>query len=215
MSTVYLRLFALFLVLIVTNSRQQSQTRYWRGGNDEGTWNVPMNGGVVKTEEWDDGQPQTLSFSMKVPDAIFNQWGHKKTYPYTYHAFVATGQVLCAMHDPTYEQLQKLLETNGDDIRPLHPGPDQNRRQYVGPGGLQSYSKFVDGLEDRVAIETQYEYQQACVMITCRSPPRTYGSRVKHGQQYCPINPVFSWRKSRSRTDVQSLIKPADTNARA
>eukprot|EP01083_Nonionella_stella_P063927 166135_1 len=92
MSTVYLRLFALFLVLIVTNSRQQSQTRYWRGGNDEGTWNVPMNGGVVKTEEWDDGQPQTLSFSMKVPDAIFNQWGHKKTYPYTYHAFVATGQ---------------------------------------------------------------------------------------------------------------------------
>eukprot|EP01083_Nonionella_stella_P167468 562907_1 len=150
MSTVYLRLFALFLVLIVTNSRQQSQTRYWRGGNDEGTWNVPMNGGVVKTEEWDDGQPQTLSFSMKVPDAIFNQWGHKKTYPYTYHAL-------------------SPLETNGDDIRPLHPGPDQNRRQYVGPGGLQSYSKFVDGLEDRVAIETQYEYQQACVMITCRS----------------------------------------------
>ena len=202
-----------FLVLfqqLTLSSRWQDKTAIWNIGPDKGTMNIPVNGGDVKTKQWKDGLPQELHFEMRVPDSVFNDWNAlphaiqaEKKWSYRYHAFLGKGQTICATSNPTFTTLSALCASSPNEIELLGPNPPS----FVGHGLRQSFGAHVQDIIDEKAKEVDYEYQQACVFVTCSSyTNRGYISRVMTGKHYCPIEFTVSWRSSVLKTNAAAII---------
>ena len=222
MKVVYFLTISILIQICKNQSRWQSQTRIWRIGSDEGTYRIPVGGGVTKTKEWIDGIPQTLQFHMSIPDDVFNGWGFvsilgRDERVFQIRAYLGVGQMTCAMNRPSYGALRQLSRGN-PNIRPIGP----HGRQYVGAmanigNPIQSFGTQIDGIRDEFAIQSEAEYQEACVFIVCERDPnhsRGWPSRTLDDQHYCPVYVSFSWRPSRLKTDSPNTIDPNSSTDR-
>lgn len=208
----FLILFSILLIKTGGN-RWQNHKRIWSLGNDQGTFSIPANGGAVITKEWNDGLPQSLNFNMRLPDSAYHGWedGYFKsldTTNFRYHAFLGTGQTMCAMSNPSFASLVEMCRTNPEEMKLIGPAAPQ----FVGRRGLQSFATTMNDIIDKQAREQDYEYQQACIIVTCYN---TAGAVAGFGGNfYCPIElKTVSWRSSRlTSTGGGDMVSPYNSS---